>query len=113
MAGGALGGVGETAGAAAGRASLRLAHIPGFSLAVLAVGSAGLAYAAAVATAPVAPPASVATAFAVGAVTFVLLAKAVGGVLPREDVEVLLGSLPTPIANASRGAVSLLARKMS
>ena len=109
----ALVAVGLTARAAAGRASVRLAHIRGFSLAALAVVSSGLAYAAALATASVAPAASVATAFAVGAVTFVLLAKAVGGVLPREDVEVLLGSLPTPIANASRGAVSLLARKMS
>lgn len=109
----ALVAVSLTARAAAGPTSVRLARIRGFSLTGLALVSAGIAYAAALATAPVAPSAAVVTAFAVGAVTFVLLAKAVGGLLPRDDVNVLLASLPGPIADATRSTVLMLSRKTS
>ena len=93
----------------AGPTSLRLAGVPATRLMVLTAASCGGAYAAGLAGDLLHSGVAVVAAFVVGTVAFLALAPAMGGLLPKADVEVLLRALPPRLAFASRG-LALLTR---
>lgn len=94
---------------AAGPASLRTADVPAGRTAMLTAGSCGAAYAVGMAAGSVHDALGVVAAFGAGTGTFLALAPAIGGLVPEEDLAVLLRSLPRRMPFAAR-AMSLVAR---
>lgn len=95
--------------AVAGPASLRLADVPVLRLAGVTGTSCAAAYAAGLLGGSFHDAAGAVAAFALGPASFLALMRATGGVLPKRDIEVLLGILPRRL-NFISGGVRLMAR---
>jgi len=96
---------------AAGPASLRVANVPAGRLATVTLAACAAAYAAGAAGGALHAAVGAAAAFAVGTTTFLALVAATGGLLPKQDVDVLVGALPGRLRFAARGAQLLTRAK--
>ena len=90
--------------AVAGPASLHVAEVPVPRLAAVTAASCLAAYAAGVAAGSLHEAVGVIAAFAVGTAGFAALTSAIGGLLPKTDVDAMLAILPRPLSFVSRGA---------